>query len=306
MKKELLYQFFEGTSSETEELAIKKWIEASPENKKVFLQERLTYDATLLTSPEKLSTKKVSFSKYRWKISTAAAIVALLIISGLYYIDFNINKTISYNTILVPPGQRINLILSDNSNVWLNANSVFKYPTKFSNKKRAVYLDGEAHFDVKSNDKSPFIVETDYGSVQATGTSFNVEAYSKHGMFETSLFEGKVKVQAGDTHSVTLLPNQNSTLSQGQLLVSQITDSDKYLWKNGLIAFNNNKLEEILSSLEKYFDIKIQIDSTQLPIHTYTGKFRQSDGVDYALRVLQKSIQFSYKRDDNSGIIHIK
>lgn len=306
MKREILYRFFEGTSSKAEEIAIRKWIEESSENKKLFFQHRLTYDTTLITSPDKLNTKKVSFNKYIWKISTAVAVIALLVISTLFYLDTNQNKTTSYNTILVPAGQRINLILSDNSNVWLNSNSTFKYPTKFSSKNRTVYLDGEAHFDVKSNDKSPFIVETDYGSVQATGTSFNVEAYTKHGMFETSLFEGKVKVQAGDTHSVTLLPNQNSTLSQGQLLVSQITDSDKYLWKNGLIAFNNNKLEEILSSLEKYFDIKIQIDSTQLPIHTYTGKFRQSDGVDYALRVLQKSIRFSYNRDDNSGIIHIK
>jgi hypothetical protein len=43
-----------------------------------------------------------------------------------------------------------------------------------------------------------------------------------------------------------------------------------------------------------------------LPKHTYTGKFRQSDGIDYALRVLQKSIRFSYEKDDETGVIYIK
>jgi len=78
------------------------------------------------------------------------------------------------------------------------------------------------------------------------------------------------------------------------------------LWRNGLIAFNNKQLEEILLSLEKYFDIKIQIDSKKLPQHTYTGKFRQSDGVDYALRVLQRSIRFTYERNEETGTIYIR
>ena len=38
--------------------------------------------------------------------------------------------------------------------------------------------------------------------------------------------------------------------------------------------------------------------------HTYTGT-RQSDGVDYALR-LQHSIRFVYERDDETGIIYVK
>jgi ferric-dicitrate binding protein FerR (iron transport regulator) len=65
------------------------------------------------------------------------------------------------------------------------------------------------------------------------------------------------------------------------------------------------KLEDILLELEKYFDIQIEINTKKLPQHRYTGKFRQADGVDYALRVLQKSIHFSYNRDDDKQIIYI-
>jgi len=42
----------------------------------------------------------------------------------------------------------INLILADNTNVWLNANSIFRYPTALPKKERTVYLEGEAYFEV--------------------------------------------------------------------------------------------------------------------------------------------------------------
>lgn len=301
MEKELLYRFFEGSASVDEEKQIKQWLDASEANHHLFFRERKVYDALLLTSRETPLKQKLS----PWVASTAAAVALLLIVSGLYL--FNIkNSTEQYNTILVPPGQRINLILADNSNVWLNANTEFRYPTAFSKKNRTVYLNGEAYFDVSKDKKKPFIVKTGQGDIQVTGTSFNVEAYSRFNSFETSLFEGGVDIIKNDTKLVSLKPNEKAVLSNNEWVVSKIEGTDEYLWRKGLIAFNDKRLEEIFLSLEKYFDIQIQVDAKKLPQHTYTGKFRQSDGVDYALRVLQRSIRFTYERNEETGIIYIK
>lgn len=263
------------------------------------------YDAIVLNSDGLVDEGKESTGEV-WMWMTAAAVALLLIVSGLFVFNTHWGGTDRYNTILVPPGQRINLILSDNSNIWLNANSTFKYPAQFKGKKRTVYLDGEGFFDVESDVKSPFVVETSYGCVEATGTLFNVEAYKKHDLFEASLFEGRLQVASRDGESVVLQPNEGARLADnGLLLVGSVVDPDRFLWRNGLIVFNDVKLEHILNSLEKYFDVTMQIDSERLPEHTYTGKFRQTDGVEYALRVLQRSIKFSYRRDVDSGIIHI-
>jgi ferric-dicitrate binding protein FerR (iron transport regulator) len=305
MNRELLYRFFEGKTSIDEEKSIRSWLTESAENKKIFLEERMTYDALLFTSRDVGSKQNRFFSFNPWMISTVAAVALLLIVGGLYLFNNN-HYPEQYNTILVPPGQRINLILADNSNVWLNANTTLRYPTQFSAKNRTVYLDGEAYFDVSANKKKPFIVKTGQGDVRATGTSFNVEAYSKYNSFETSLFTGNVDIYKNEAKLASLTPNEKSTLENNELKVTKITDLDEYLWRKGLIAFNNKKLDEILLTLEKYFDVDIQIDSKNLPHHTYTGKFRQSDGVDYALQVLQKSIHFTYTRDEDTGKIYIK
>lgn len=304
MERELLHRFFEGKVSYQEEKIIRSWIETSDANHAHFLQERRIYDALLLTDGKTtLKRKKVTISTFGI-ISTTAAVMLVLIIGGMYLYGLK-GKSEQYNTILVPAGQRINLILSDNTNLWLNANTTFRYPTEFSKETRTVYLDGEAYFEVSKDDNKPFIVKTDKGDIHVTGTIFNVEAYSQYNSFETSLFEGGVDIFKGYMKLVSLKPNEKGTIENSQLTITNITDTDKYLWKDGLIAFNSTKIEDILVTLEKYFDVDIQINSSKLPQHTYTGKFRQSDGVDYALRVLQKSIQFNYKREEETENIYI-
>ena len=304
MNREFLCRFIEGKTSIDEEIIIREWLEQSEENEQILLEEHFTHDALLFTSRKAINKQKRSTVFTPWMISTVAAVALLLIVGGLYLSDKkNIGE--QYNTILVPPGQRINLILADNSNVWLNANTFLRYPSQFSRKNRTVYLDGEAYFEVSRNGQKPFIVKTGMGDIHVTGTTFNVEAYSQFDRFETSLFEGGVDIYDGGVKLTSLEPNEKAIIQNNSLSLSGITDTDKYLWRDGLIAFNNKKLDEILLTFEKYFDIDIQVSSNQLSQHTYTGKFRQSDGVDYALRVLQKSIHFSYERNEVTGIIYI-
>lgn len=306
MQKDILYRFFDGNTTIDEEQQIRQWLAQSKENKSIFMQERLAYDTSLFVPSSSNENKIISKSKISpWIISNAVAVALLLIISSLYIINTN-TKSNQYNTILVPPGQRINLILADQTNVWLNANTKFEYPSQFSRKNRTVHLDGEAYFDVAQNKKKPFIVKTSTADVEVTGTKFNVEAYSRTNKFETSLFEGGVDIYIDNEKLTSLKPNEKGLLINNDINIEQITDTDEYLWRRGLIAFNNKSLEEILLALEKYFDIDIKMDSSKLPTHTYSGKFRQADGVDYALRVLQRSINFSYERDDDTNTIYIK
>lgn len=304
MEKEKLYRFFEGETTLEEEQRIREWMERSEVNFHTFMRARKKYDIlTLAASKAVIKEKKPLFTP--WLSGVTAAAVLILIVGGLYLFGAK-ERMEQYNTIIVPPGQRINLILSDNTNLWLNANTRFRYPSDFSGDSRTVYLDGEAYFEVSKDKKKPFIVKTVQGDIFVTGTSFNVEAYSQYKNFETSLFEGGVEIYREEIKLASLQPNEKGVITDNQVTVTQISDTDKYLWRNGLIAFSDKKLEEILLTFEKYFAVKIQINTDQLPQHTYTGKFRQSDGVDYALKVLQRSIRFSYERDEETGIVYIK
>ena len=79
-----------------------------------------------------------------------------------------------------------------------------------------------------------------------------------------------------------------------------------YRWKEGLYFFKSKRFTQIMEDLERYYDLKIQVDKKSIESVALTGKFRISDGLDYALRVLQKDVAFTYRRDKDNDVIYIK
>lgn len=253
--------------------------------------------------------EKCGQSSLRTELIKIAAVIAFTLRGSFFYQQIQTEQTlIPLQTIAVPAGQRINITLPDGTNVWLNARTTIQYPITFNANERLVKLDGEAYFDVARNEKKPFIVQTDKYNVEVLGTQFDVESYSDTENFETALMEGSVRISSlTDTNeSLTLTPNNKAYLHEGKLRVMSVDDYSPYRWREGLICFKNETFASIMKEFEKYYGINIHITNKQVQKYLYTGKFRQTDGVDYALRVLQKDIRFSYQRDDDKNIIYIK
>ncbi|BEG99184.1 FecR family protein [Bacteroides sedimenti] len=310
MDKELLYKFFEGAASEEEGMKIKVWIEASEENKRIFFKERRLFDAILLHGDLVESEIKIPFRKKIFRmewLKIAGIVLITLAISYIYQQYKAYYAPLVMNTISVPAGQRANITLPDGTNVWLNARSTIKYPTSFNDRKRTIYLEGEAYFDVTKNKEKPFVVQTEKYDVEVLGTKFNVEAYPGQTEFETALMQGKVEVTSRliPDQKIILAPDQKAFLKDGKLQVSEVEDVNRYRWKEGLICFKNKSILNIMKEFEKYYGIKIVINNKNILKYLYTGKFRQSDGVDYALRVLQNDIYFKYEKDNEKEVIYI-
>lgn len=314
MDKAILYKFFEGTASLDEEKDVRQWMEASTENQRIFFKERKLFDGMLLLGDEnriRAGKKRfsINFSSLRTELIKIAAVVAITLGGSYLYFQSSIEKELmTMQTISVPAGQRINITLPDGTSVWLNARTSLKYPTVFSKKNRQVVLDGEAYFDVARDEKKPFIVQTDKYNVEVLGTKFDVDAYSETGEFETTLMSGSVKVASADDpeEELTLKPNNKAYLQDGKLLVTPVNDYNPYRWKEGLICFKNETFASIMKDFEKYYGLNILVKNKEVRKFFYTGKFRQTDGIDYALRVLQKDIKFTYQRDDDNQIIYIE
>lgn len=315
MDKDLLYRFFEGHVTLEEMKMVKEWADVSEENGKLLRRERKLFNAMILAGHSqrndiqiKKNEKRNYFIREFLKIASVI-VITVSITAALFSIgEDRDNVNIAMQTITVPAGQRVNLDLPDGSNVWLNAGTKMQYPVSFMTDKREVILDGEAYFEVAHNEKSPFVVHTNTLDVEVLGTKFNVEAYSKRKMFETSLMEGKVKVKSrvNDKVAVVLSPHQKTRLMDGKLVVSKIDDYNVYRWKEGLYCFKNKPFARIMEDLEKYYDLKIELDKPSISNVALTGKFRISDGLDYALRVLQNDVAFTYRRNQDNDVIYIK
>jgi ferric-dicitrate binding protein FerR (iron transport regulator) len=243
-----------------------------------------------------------------WLKITAAVVITLSVSWLVFHTQTEKELSPAMNTITVPAGQTVNLTLADGTGIWLNSRTVLKYPGVFTGDQREVILDGEGFFEVAHNRETPFVVHTGGYDIRVLGTQFNVEAYSQSGDFTISLLDGSVRVTSiNDTsQNVTLQTNTMVRLQDGKLIAGVITDFNHYRWREGLISFKDTPFPDLMAKFEKCYGIKIAVKNNRVKNYAPTGKFRQSDGIDYALRVLQRDFRFRFEHDEDNHVIYIK
>lgn len=278
----------------------------SEEHREQLIQLHRIYNATLWNGnvdsrDSKNTEKKKPVMRYLWASMKIAAVVAMLaFIIHKEYQDYRLEHSTDVQTVTVPAGQRASLILADGTTVWLNSNSTLKYPANgFHSKNRKVTLEGEGYFEVAHDEKHPFIVETEKYDIRVLGTTFNVSAYPNSDMFETSLIEGKVTVYQPDTqHEVTLKPHEKVEAIDGKLYKETFSSDNDFLWRMGIYSFKDEPLETVFKKLEQYYEVKIINKNEEIASRPCTGKFRQKEGIEHVMKVLQKYVKFNYTQDD--------
>lgn len=308
MDDKLLQLYFEGRTTDEQSRSITEWLDADEANMKYYQHLCRLYEINLWDE------QPVTVSVSRSKVKSRRFVLEFLKIAAVFALGFLLNnrmnipdKDIFMQTVQVPAGQNAQVTLADGSKVWLNAGSTLHFPTRFPGKERLVNLEGEGFFEVQANKEKPFIVSTTSYTIKALGTTFNVNAYKKSKDFETSLLTGKVEVadHAGK-QMILLSPNNRVVLEGNKLKTLPIQDSEYFLWREGIICFNE-PLSEVLEKLELYFDVKIEVNNKRVLQNEQhcIGKFRSRDGLEHILEVLQLTSHFSYKKDDEKNLVTI-
>ena len=316
MDDELLIAYFKGEVSDEETQRITEWIEAEIEHQRYYKHHSRLFEMSywIEDMPEQTEValpQKAKILPWKHYAISFMKVAAIFVLGFALHFFLNRQTTIPHHElqhqIHVPTGQHVEIMLADGSKVWLNSGSTLTFPSKFNGKKRLVELDGEGFFEVKSDKEHPFIVSTSKYQVKAVGTSFNVYDYQDSPQFEAALLNGKVEVttNAKKSSAVILTPNQRAALCQGVLKVKPIENTNNYLWRKGILYFNEPLLE-VFDKLQEYYDVEFQIRNTSLTRKSpyCTGKFRAKDGLEHIIRVLKETNHFDYQIDyENKKII---
>lgn len=316
MDDELLIAYFKGEVSDEEAQQITEWIEAKIEHQRYYQRLCRLFEVSYWIEdiPEQTEVafpKKTKALPWKHYVISFMKVAAIFVLGFALHFFLNWQKTTHHelqHQIHVPTGQHVEIMLADGSKVWLNSGSTLTFPSKFNGKKRMVELDGEGFFEVKSDKEHPFIVSTSKYQVKAVGTSFNIYDYQDSPQFEAALLNGKVEVTTNAKKSsvVILTPNQRAALCQGVLKVKPIENANNYLWRKGILYFNEPLLE-VFDKLQEYYDIEFQIRNSSLTRKSpyCTGKFRAKDGLEHIIRVLKETNHFDYQIDYESKKIII-
>jgi len=314
-----LIKYLAGEASEMEVKEIFQWIESSPENKSEFIKLKKAYALTEKSSDDaqtvwnEVMTRRIRRKDNVRRLFTYtryAAVLVLFFALGMFFQhQFKSGKTIepvyaSNMNIDVPLGQMSNVTLPDGTTVQLNSGSHFAFAGNFAAGERTVELEGEAFFDVAKDREHPFVVKTKSLDFKVYGTSFNIQAYDDEKEVNTTLVEGSLGVLSKTGKEFTkLVPGENVRYDdESKQLVVKNVNTDLYTsWQNGLITFSNERLQDIATKMERWYNVEIQIDDQKLANERYRFTIMKYKPIDQILEVLKFTSSLNYRMEPRPG-----
>ncbi|WP_407426335.1 FecR family protein [Arcticibacter sp.] len=284
-----------------------------------FLHEEIAGILKTVPDVQPLVPSVVSLRRSRsglWK--AAAAIVIIISVSLTIYSRKreirDIVDPVRLVRVEVPLGRVRKLELSDGTQVWLNAGSILEYPEKFNREKRVLTLEGEAFFQVSHDAKKPFIIHSGELNTVVLGTSFNVKTYDDSPA-QVSVRSGKVSVaeraadelKGGDSEvqrMVVLTKDQQATyLGKEGFNIRKGVPAGEYMgWQEGELVFTGKTLLEMKPVLERWYGVKILMDSKKLASCRMVGSYRQ-ETLKNVLEAMRFALNITYKIEGNKVTI---
>ena len=219
------------------------------------------------------------------------------------------NKLV-YNTLKVPYGKRFDVILSDGTHVFLNSGTSLRYPVSFlDGSERAVFLTGEAYFDVAKDEKHPFIVNANDVGIKVLGTKFNVSHYPEDRNINTVLVEGSVELHTKiaavkNADPIVLKPGFKAEWHQltNDISIENVDTRVYTAWVQGKLIFRNTPFRQIRIALERRYNVTIKNENLDLDEQLFDATF-DIETIEEILESFSKSYAITYKIVDNEVII---
>jgi len=312
----LIVKLFSESITPDEKTSLLAWVNLTVENKRYFEELKNLWQMSHPAFPPEgidvaraerrvmgqIQERKLVDSSILvwWQRVAAILIIPVMMAMGyLLYIQTSRSSVVAYQEVSSPFGMSSRVDLPDGSSVWLNSGSKLKYPVVFAGVERNVYLSGEAFFKVHADKTHPFIVETEKLKIKATGTVFDVEAYSTDTITAVTLVEGVVDVSIGRHINKKLQPNQRIVLNSLSRSY-QITETDAQhwgLWKDGILAFRDEPLADVFKRISRTFNVNISVKDAVISRQLYRATFK-GESLDEILRLLKMTAPIQYKMFD--------
>lgn len=201
------------------------------------------------------------------------------------------------NTVSVPHGAEYRIILNDGTMLRLNAESSATFPLSFGENAREVHLSGEAYIEAAHDPDRPFVVHISNTELKVLGTKFMVSGYVP-GCVSASLFSGSLSVtNKASGREVIMKPNQTvSCYDDGSVELSQSTPKGNAAWLKGEFSFEDEKIENIISALSKWYTIEnVTYQNDKLREMRFTGSFSRDMDLATVLDLISMVSEITFK-----------
>ncbi|SDL35773.1 FecR family protein [Pedobacter sp. ok626] len=319
--KELIERYHQGQCSPEEQDIVEQWLDSDevemsfPENADLNAMEDKGWKkiSSRYHIPEPLEPRKV-VKLYNYRIILQFAACIMLVLSTFFYVNTklkneNHNPTLAYKEVKTLKGQKLSVSLPDGTIVWMNAESILRFPVSFKGHLRELEFSGEAYFNVAKDRSKPFVIHTAKTKVQVLGTRFNLRALVAETATSVVVEEGKVQFSGNSGKQQQILTANNrgvfGTDASGAFsMKTELVHAGKYTaWKNNELLFDNLTMDEVAQVLERWYNVKITINRPELRKERYTGSFN-NPALSQVLESMGFAVKFNYKQHGQGFVLY--
>jgi len=241
-------------------------------------------------------SKRKRRKRNRYIAGSTMAVAAILVFMFSIYNPMTVDQFSGQNT--------TDLVLQDNSKVFLNKNSTLEYPKSFDNElERRVTLKGEAFFEVERTENLPFIITVDETEVEVLGTSFNVRSRENENQIEVFVNTGKVRF-GNSEESVVLTPNEIGIYDKSTETITkrEKVDTNDLAWHSKKLAFHETKFIEVEKTLYKLFGYQLKVTNANIYNCVITSTI-EFETVDDVLQILEATMDTNFEIKDDKILV---
>jgi ferric-dicitrate binding protein FerR (iron transport regulator) len=305
----LLGKYLTGKETQKESEYFNEWLNKDIQNRKLF--NSINKETEIAGSMEQYESidkdraweryisgvKNLALEKslFRWKIAASILLVAALAGMLFYYLETSPkifgDKDMMSTQIATEYGQSSKISLPDGSVVWLNSGTKLSYDNQFAIRNRDIIMTGQAFFQISRNENLPLVVSCNDLKVKVTGTKFDVSAYSDENEVSVVLESGSVLLAlGGDNYAQQLKPGQMAEYNKQskKLVINNIDPQKSSVWRNGILVFENDPMDEVIRKLERRYNIDIVVSDPAVYNSIFTATIKNQ-----SLEEIFKSIKFS-------------
>lgn len=322
----LIVKYLAKETSLSEEETLFQWLKEDPEHQLLFDQtegvwnkagksdtESFTPDVDMAWNKLKHrigqgqsdpveKTKVINlFSRAGFRVAASIALLIATSAIAFFYLKSDESQWVQ----LAATNSRTKVVLPDSSEVWLTQGSQLSYIQGFDGKTREVKLEGEAFFEVQSDESKPFVVVGHATKVQVLGTSFMVHSAKGDSVEFVQVATGKVQFaeRGHEENTVTLLPGDEAIfVPEKPIRLREKRAQNTDVLKTNHLSFDNTALKEVLSDMQRYFGTAIQVENENLLNCRFTGDF-QDPTEEGVLIVLSLSVNATYQKEGGGYVL---
>lgn len=200
-----------------------------------------------------------------------------------------------YTELVVTPGKRAELTLSDGTKLIANSRTRVLYPEHFDGAERRIYANGEIYLEVAKDADHPFVVESNGFDVKVLGTVFNITNTSDS-TASVVLVDGSVEVTTERDERVRLKPSDMVDLVNGEVSsLSHVDPADYTLWIDGLMSLRGESLSTLAQKLTDHYGVSVECDPVLGHVKVY-GKLDLHDSIESVINSIREIVPMEIER----------